>query len=64
VRRAWLSDGWQRDGHPHQRDASGFCGNCGARNGEPHYRLKPRTRIEITGNIIVHHPIRTQAVAA
>lgn len=41
MSRAFLSDGWQRDGHPHERDENGFCGNCGARKGERHYVLKP-----------------------
>jgi len=41
MSRAFVSDGWQRDGHPHERDENGFCGNCGARKGEYHYALKP-----------------------
>ncbi len=64
MSRAWLSDGWRRDGYPHERDETGFCGNCGARRGEAHYRLVPRTRIEITGNLVVHHPVKLSAVAA
>lgn len=35
------SRGWTTDGHPHKRDRIGFCGSCGARNGEAHYRLTP-----------------------
>jgi hypothetical protein len=37
-----LSLGWTEDGHPHIRDANGFCGTCGATRQEPHYRCIPR----------------------
>lgn len=30
------------DGYPHKRDKSGFCGSCGARKGEYHYKLVSR----------------------
>ena len=61
MSRAFLSSGWRQDGYPHERDENGFCGNCGARDGESHYRLKRLTRVEITGNIIVHHPVKQRA---
>ncbi len=33
---------WTTDGYPHERDSDGTCRNCGASNGEYHYRLVAR----------------------
>ena len=33
---------WRNDGHPHDRDADGFCTTCGATANEYHYSCSPR----------------------
>ena len=36
-----LNADWRSDGHPHMRDKDGTCTNCGAVEGERHYKLTP-----------------------